>query len=121
MTIAAAEGQTADPGALLETITRRIVREAANWEDRWDAFSGCVQAFAEFSNTSPEKSGDLPSIAALAEAIVLTFGVAPVVDKWQALIYFVSADARHKAMSVAWQVDHQDEVAEIIAQMPTIQ
>jgi hypothetical protein len=78
------------------------------------------RSMARFPSAA-ERSTDVPSIPALAEAVVCAFGVAPVVDKYQAAIYFMSADERHKAKSLRWQIEHQNEVSQLIALMPALQ
>jgi hypothetical protein len=110
----------------LDTIVAGLVREAreSDWETRFEFFAAAAQALVEFGQTPPAGEvmpSDIPSVPALGEAVVCAFGVAPVVDKYQAAIYLLSPDAMHKAMSAAWQIDHQDEVRELLALMPTIQ
>lgn len=103
----------------------RLVEETrgADWETRFAFFAGGMQAIVEIAN-QPELDGatimrDMhPSI--WAKAVVDGFGAPPITDRYQAAIYFLSADAAHKAASIAWQVDHQDEVRALLAEMPTM-
>jgi hypothetical protein len=90
----------------LDTIVAGLVRETreSDWETRFEFFAAGAQAVVEFGQSVPANEyavEDLPTVAALAAAVVRAFGVVPVIDKYQTAIYFLSRNAMHKAMSVA--------------------
>jgi hypothetical protein len=103
----------------------RLIEESRgeNWETRFALFAGGVQAIAEIAG-APDIDGaaimrDMhPSL--WAKAVVEGFGFPPIVDRYQAAIYFLSADPAHKEASIAWQAANQDEVRLLLAEIPTL-
>lgn len=108
----------------LTRIVDRLVAETreSDWEMRFEMFSAAVQAVVEGANTDPEMAGAIygqvhPKM--IARRVVEGFGEVPVVSRYQAAIYFLSDNPRHKEMSVAWQRENQAEVLKLMAEMPS--
>src|SRR3954447_17943446 len=103
----------------------RLIEEtqSSDWEARFHFFAAGVKALVEAANNDPSLREtimrDMHS-SLFAQAVVSGFGAPPITDRYQAAIYFLSADVEHREASIAWQQEHQDEVQKLLAELPTM-
>lgn len=95
-------------GVSTTNIIARILYDThhSDWEMR-------AKGFAAWS-VALRRQEDLPVVA---QAVVDEFDAAPIVGICQALLYSISADPAHRAMSAAWLKDHPHEVRQLITEM----
>jgi hypothetical protein len=101
----------------------RLIEEtqSSDWEARFHFFAAGVKALIAAAKSDPGLRETIMQDmhpALFAQAVVSGFGAPPITDRYQAAIYFLSADAEHRETSIAWQRENQDEVQKLLAELP---